>query len=195
MPVASPCSAAACCNCAPADVGLCLRLLRAVQKGPRARGGLPGRASTLLQSVGLRRETQLCCRAVTLKAVCLRPALWVAAGTVRESLPLLSSDARCQLTAPLCVCSARRVSLPCWCHIPQQFSDVAHSMMTMFTYALGGVDLDIMLGSSNPEASIFLSLLYQFAMGTVLMSLLTGACVPAWGCQGRDEAGGALVGG
>jgi hypothetical protein len=47
-------------------------------------------------------------------------------------------------------------------------------MLTMFTYALGGVDLDIMLGSSNPEASIVLSLLYQFAMGTVLMSLLTG---------------------
>lgn len=57
----------------------------------------------------------------------------------------------------------------------QQFSDVGHSMLTMFTYALGGVDLDIMLGSSNPEAAIFLSLLYQFAMGTVLMSLLTGA--------------------
>jgi hypothetical protein len=51
-------------------------------------------------------------------------------------------------------------------------------MLTMFTYALGGVDLDIMLGSSNPEASIVLSLLYQFAMGTVLMSLLTGVCMP-----------------
>jgi hypothetical protein len=50
-------------------------------------------------------------------------------------------------------------------------------MLTMFTYALGGVDLDIMLGSSNPEASILLSLLYQFAMGTVLMSLLTGGVV------------------
>ncbi|KAF6258227.1 hypothetical protein COO60DRAFT_1693077 [Scenedesmus sp. NREL 46B-D3] len=56
----------------------------------------------------------------------------------------------------------------------EQFSDVGHSMLTMFTYALGGVELDIMLGSSNPEASIVLSLLYQFAMGTVLMSLLTG---------------------
>eukprot|EP00879_Flechtneria_rotunda_P016529 GHRR01017298.1.p1 GENE.GHRR01017298.1~~GHRR01017298.1.p1 ORF type:complete len:419 (+),score=119.78 GHRR01017298.1:343-1599(+) len=56
----------------------------------------------------------------------------------------------------------------------EQFSDVGHSMLTMFSYALGGVDLDIMLGSSNPEASIVLSLLYQFAMGTVLMSLLTG---------------------
>lgn len=56
----------------------------------------------------------------------------------------------------------------------EQFSDVGHSMLTMFTYALGGVDLDIMLGSSNPEAAIVLSLLYQFAMGTVLMSLLTG---------------------
>jgi hypothetical protein len=55
-------------------------------------------------------------------------------------------------------------------------------MLTMFTYALGGVDLDIMLGSSNPEASIFLSLIYQFAMGTVLMSLLTGA-------QGGGERG------
>lgn len=44
----------------------------------------------------------------------------------------------------------------------------------MFSYALGGVDLNIMLGSSNPEASIVLSLIYQFAMGTVLMSLLTG---------------------
>eukprot|EP00775_Hariotina_reticulata_P013535 gene13535-13661_t len=44
----------------------------------------------------------------------------------------------------------------------------------MFTYALGGVELDVMLGSSNPEACIVLSLLYQFAMGTVLMSLLTG---------------------
>eukprot|EP00878_Enallax_costatus_P003598 GHUV01003812.1.p1 GENE.GHUV01003812.1~~GHUV01003812.1.p1 ORF type:complete len:573 (+),score=199.32 GHUV01003812.1:368-2086(+) len=56
----------------------------------------------------------------------------------------------------------------------EQFSDVGHSMLTMFTFALGGVDLDVMLGSSNPEASIVLSLLYQFAMGTVLMSLLTG---------------------
>lgn len=56
----------------------------------------------------------------------------------------------------------------------EQFSDVGHAMLTMFTYALGGVELDIMLGSSNPEASIVLSLLYQFAMGTVLMSLLTG---------------------
>jgi hypothetical protein len=52
-------------------------------------------------------------------------------------------------------------------------------MLTMFTYALGGVDLDIMLGSSNPEASIVLSLLYQFAMGTVLMSLLTGKQIVA----------------
>lgn len=40
--------------------------------------------------------------------------------------------------------------------VAQQFSDVGHSMLTMFTYALGGVDLDIMLGSSNPEASIVL---------------------------------------
>lgn len=61
----------------------------------------------------------------------------------------------------------------------EQFSDVGHSMLTMFTYALGGVDLDIMLGSSNPEASIVLSLLYQFAMGTVLMSLLTGVMATA----------------
>ncbi|KAF8067423.1 hypothetical protein HT031_002471 [Scenedesmus sp. PABB004] len=56
----------------------------------------------------------------------------------------------------------------------EQFNNVGHAMLTMFTYALGGVDLDIMLGSSNPEASLVLSLLYQFAMGTVLMSLLTG---------------------
>lgn len=76
----------------------------------------------------------------------------------------------------------------------QQFSDVGHAMLTMFTYALGGVELDIMLGSSNPEASIVLSLLYQFAMGTVLMSLLTGWCgasrgVQAWwqGVQGIQE--------
>jgi hypothetical protein len=72
----------------------------------------------------------------------------------------------------------------------QQFSDVGHSMLTMFTYALGGVDLDIMLGSSNPEACIVLSLLYQFAMGTVLMSLLTGkagglALKDALGCLWR----------
>jgi ABC-type uncharacterized transport system YnjBCD permease subunit len=74
------------------------------------------------------------------------------------------------MTAQLCYCP-----LCCllFCAL-QQFSDVGHSMLTMFTYALGGVDLDIMLGSSNPEASIVLSLLYQFAMGTVLMSLLTG---------------------
>lgn len=59
-------------------------------------------------------------------------------------------------------------------------------MLTMFTYALGGVDLDIMLGSSNPEASIFLSLLYQFAMGTVLMSLLTGEVqIVLVGCASR----------
>ena len=69
----------------------------------------------------------------------------------------------------------------------QQFSDVGHSMLTMFSYALGGVDLDIMLGSSNPEASIFLSLIYQFAMGTVLMSLLTGEWV--WGGGGTRGGG------
>lgn len=34
--------------------------------------------------------------------------------------------------------------LPCLLLFPpQQFSDVGHSMMTMFTYALGGVDLDV----------------------------------------------------
>lgn len=32
-----------------------------------------------------------------------------------------------------------------------QFSDIGHAMLTMFTYALGGVELDVMLGSSNPE--------------------------------------------
>jgi hypothetical protein len=80
-------------------------------------------------------------------------------------------------------------------------------MLTMFTYALGGVDLDIMLGSSNPEASILLSLLYQFAMATVLMSLLTGMaqqgrlckhhalcavdrCATAAGRQGSSQCAG-----
>jgi hypothetical protein len=72
---------------------------------------------------------------------------------------------------------------PVCCCFVQQFSDVGHSMLTMFTYALGGVELDIMLGSSNPEASIFLSLLYQFAMGTVLMSLLTGVTTGPVGRQ------------
>jgi hypothetical protein len=81
------------------------------------------------------------------------------------------SAAPATLFAP--ACCAPPVSPVC-CYAVQQFSDVGHSMLTMFTYALGGVELDIMLGSSNPEASIFLSLLYQFAMGTVLMSLLTG---------------------
>lgn len=75
-------------------------------------------------------------------------------------------------------------------------------MLTMFTYALGGVDLDIMLGSSNPEASILLSLLYQFAIGTLLMSLLTGVMAQAmyrvrlqhlltslrWQCPARHPA-------
>lgn len=63
-------------------------------------------------------------------------------------------------------------------------------MLTMFTYALSGVDLDIMLGSSNPEASIVLSLLYQFAMGTVLMSLLTGRQGAGPGNQDFQTSGG-----
>lgn len=43
---------------------------------------------------------------------------------------------------------------------------------TCSSYALRHKQL--MLNNSNPEACIILSLLYQFAMGTVLMSLLTG---------------------
>jgi hypothetical protein len=43
----------------------------------------------------------------------------------------------------------------------EQFSSVGHAMLTMFSYALGGVDLDIMLGGSNPQASLILSLLYR----------------------------------
>lgn len=58
----------------------------------------------------------------------------------------------------------------------------------MFTYALGGVDLEVMLSSSNPEAAIILSLIYQFGMGTILMSLLTGWAGLGGACRGHASA-------
>ena len=33
----------------------------------------------------------------------------------------------------------------------EQFADVAHALLTMFTYALGGVDMSITDGTTNPR--------------------------------------------
>lgn len=44
----------------------------------------------------------------------------------------------------------------------------------MFSYALGGVELDVMLASRHAKAAVVLSIVYQFAMVMVLMNLLIG---------------------
>jgi hypothetical protein len=56
----------------------------------------------------------------------------------------------------------------------QQFNDIGNAMLTMSSYAIGGVDLKTMMGCTNANAAILLSMLYQFAVGIVLMSMLTG---------------------
>jgi hypothetical protein len=55
----------------------------------------------------------------------------------------------------------------------------------MLNYALGGVDLDVMLASSNPRAAMGLSIVYQFAMSMVLMNLLIGVM-----CSSLTKVGG-----
>jgi hypothetical protein len=59
-------------------------------------------------------------------------------------------------------------------NVPQHFSNIGHSMLTMFKYALGGIDLNLMLRSEVPKAAVILSLLYAFSMSIVLMKLLAG---------------------
>jgi hypothetical protein len=55
-----------------------------------------------------------------------------------------------------------------------EFATIGSSMLTVFGYALGGTDLQLMQNSHNPTAAFLLTLTYQFAMVMVLMNLLVG---------------------
>jgi hypothetical protein len=55
-----------------------------------------------------------------------------------------------------------------------EFVTIGSSMLTVFGYALGGTDLQLMQNSHNPHAALMLVLVYQFVMVMVLMNLLVG---------------------
>jgi len=56
----------------------------------------------------------------------------------------------------------------------EQFSSAGRSLLTVFGFALGGVDLDVMTQSHNPRAALCLGLMLQFSVSILLMNLLTG---------------------
>jgi hypothetical protein len=56
----------------------------------------------------------------------------------------------------------------------EQFSTIGRSLLTVFGFALGGVDLEVMLQSHNARAALALGLLLQFGVSLLLMNMLTG---------------------
>lgn len=66
-------------------------------------------------------------------------------------------------------------------HIPdpifeyaQEFRDVGSSLVTVFNWLNGGVDLKIFSGSHNPTIGVLLLLLYWFTMSMVLLNYHRG---------------------
>jgi hypothetical protein len=56
----------------------------------------------------------------------------------------------------------------------EQFSSIGRSLLTVFGFALGGVDLELMRSASNARAALTLGLLLQFSVSILLMNMLTG---------------------
>lgn len=54
----------------------------------------------------------------------------------------------------------------------QEFRTVGSSLVTVFNWLMGGVDLKIFNGTHNPEIGLVLLLLYWFAMSMVLLNCL-----------------------
>jgi hypothetical protein len=69
----------------------------------------------------------------------------------------------------------------------EQFASVGRSLLTVFGFALGGVDLDIMSHAHNPRAALCLGLLLQFSVSILLMSLLTGSMCASFGRATEHE--------
>lgn len=90
------------------------------------------------------------------------------------TLRALTCSSFSSLATPLHVLLSGMWLLVLLTNVPQHFSNIGHSMLTMFKYALGGIDLNLMLRSEVPKAAVILSLLYAFSMSIVLMKLLAG---------------------
>ncbi len=54
----------------------------------------------------------------------------------------------------------------------QQFRTIGSSLVTVFNWLMGGVDLTIFNGTHNPEIGLALLLVYWFTMSMVLLNCL-----------------------
>ena len=54
----------------------------------------------------------------------------------------------------------------------QQFNNILHAFVTLFSIMLGGTDLDLFYNSHNPIIGIILLLLFVFTMSMVLLNCL-----------------------
>lgn len=54
----------------------------------------------------------------------------------------------------------------------QQFSNILHAFVTLFSIMLGGTDLDLFYNSHNPIIGVLLLLLFVFTMSMVLLNCL-----------------------
>lgn len=71
-------------------------------------------------------------------------------------------------TPPVAQCKALTVVLSAL----QQFSNILHAFVTLFSIMLGGTDLDLFYNSHNPIIGIILLLLFVFTMSMVLLNCL-----------------------
>lgn len=56
--------------------------------------------------------------------------------------------------------------------VMQQFSNILHAFVTLFSIMLGGTDLDLFYNSHNPIIGVLLLLLFVFTMSMVLLNCL-----------------------
>ena len=58
------------------------------------------------------------------------------------------------------------------CAALQAFRDIGSSLVTVFDWLMGGVDLTVFAGTHNPEIGLALLLVYWFTMSMVLLNCL-----------------------
>ena len=60
----------------------------------------------------------------------------------------------------------------CMCRALQAFRDIGSSLVTVFNWLMGGVDLTIFAGTHNPQIGLAMLLVYWFTMSMVLLNCL-----------------------
>jgi hypothetical protein len=70
----------------------------------------------------------------------------------------------------------------------QEFRTIGSSMVTVFNWLMGGVDLTVFSGTHNPQIGLVLLLLYWFTMSMVLLNcliaIMADACSRVRSCSG-----------